>query len=231
VGRSKADAAFRLGVLSLLCNLFFVPGILAIVWGGRDRQESRKAGRGFVLGIIGTGIWALLAVALVIAIIGDGHATSASKAPVTSTTASAAGRAQPDRTPHEAAADRARFERAADDQGIIENAEADRLRTEKAAADEAVSAAAASLQFSGSGSKDTERFTLPVGAYKLVWTASSSSHFAVGIHVADGSYEVLIDESSPDPPTGEAQLVSDGAASYLSVDAPYQTWSFSFMLA
>ncbi|MDP8936421.1 MAG: hypothetical protein M3O23_01580 [Actinomycetota bacterium] len=51
---SKATAALVLGIVSLFFNFFLVPGILAIVWGGRERQYDSKAKAGYICGIIGT---------------------------------------------------------------------------------------------------------------------------------------------------------------------------------
>lgn len=51
---SKATAALVLGIVSLFLNVLLVPGILAIVWGGKERQYDSKAKAGFILGIIGT---------------------------------------------------------------------------------------------------------------------------------------------------------------------------------
>jgi len=57
---SKADAAFVLGILSIFFNVLFVPGILAIVWGGRERDQNSKARTGFICGIIGTALSGLV---------------------------------------------------------------------------------------------------------------------------------------------------------------------------
>jgi len=51
---SKATAALVLGIVSLFLNIFLVPGILAIIWGGKERQYDSKAKAGFILGILGT---------------------------------------------------------------------------------------------------------------------------------------------------------------------------------
>ncbi|MGI9032904.1 MAG: hypothetical protein ACR2HY_04320 [Acidimicrobiales bacterium] len=40
-----------LGIVSIGFNLVYIPGILAIVWGGRERQENSKARTGFICGI------------------------------------------------------------------------------------------------------------------------------------------------------------------------------------
>ena len=70
VGESKADAAFILGIISLFLNVFYVPGILAIVWGGRERRENRRARAGFVCGIIGTVVAGLATIVLGLAVVG-----------------------------------------------------------------------------------------------------------------------------------------------------------------
>ena len=60
VVNSKADSAFALGIMSIFFNFFFVPGILAIVWGGRERRVSSKANTGYICGIIGTVLSAMM---------------------------------------------------------------------------------------------------------------------------------------------------------------------------
>jgi hypothetical protein len=54
----KATTALTLGIVSLLLNILFVPGILAIVFGaqamGPPYYSRNKAGWGLALGIIGT---------------------------------------------------------------------------------------------------------------------------------------------------------------------------------
>jgi len=57
-----------------VANVFYVPGILAIVWGGRERRESSKARTGFICGIIGTSLSALATLILVIAVASAGSA-------------------------------------------------------------------------------------------------------------------------------------------------------------
>jgi hypothetical protein len=74
--KSKADAALTLGIVSLFLNLFYVPGILAIIWGGRERRESTRARAGFVCGIVGTALWALVTVVVVILAFTAGNAFS-----------------------------------------------------------------------------------------------------------------------------------------------------------
>lgn len=56
VGRSdsKAIASLALGIMSLVLNFLFIPGILAIVFGAQGRRHDGKAKAGFILGIIGT---------------------------------------------------------------------------------------------------------------------------------------------------------------------------------
>lgn len=54
VQQSKATAALVLGIISLVFNACFVPGILAIVWGSKEKDYDSKANAGFILGIIGT---------------------------------------------------------------------------------------------------------------------------------------------------------------------------------
>lgn len=49
-----AIAALVLGIISLFANLFFIPGIVAIVLGRRERAISTAANVGYILGIIGT---------------------------------------------------------------------------------------------------------------------------------------------------------------------------------
>ena len=73
VAGSKADSAFVLGIISIFLNVFYVPGILAIVWGGRERHQSSKARTGFVCGIIGTtlSVLATLLFVLVFAVAGN----------------------------------------------------------------------------------------------------------------------------------------------------------------
>jgi len=63
-----------LGIISLFLNLFYVPGILAIVWGGRERRHNTKARAGFVCGIIGTAFWGVVAVLSVIVALTAGNA-------------------------------------------------------------------------------------------------------------------------------------------------------------
>lgn len=50
---SKAQAAFVLGIVSLFINPCFIPSILAIVWGGKEKDYNSRAKTGFILGIIG----------------------------------------------------------------------------------------------------------------------------------------------------------------------------------
>jgi hypothetical protein len=64
--RSKADAAYALGIISIVFDFFYVPGILAIIWGGRERHTSRKARTGFVCGIIGTVLAGLLTLTFIV---------------------------------------------------------------------------------------------------------------------------------------------------------------------
>ncbi len=61
-GSSKADTAFVLGIVSIFANFFYIPGILAIVWGGRERHDNPKARTGWVLGIIGTVLSGLITI-------------------------------------------------------------------------------------------------------------------------------------------------------------------------
>jgi len=51
---SKAIASLALGIMSLVLNFLFIPGILAIVCGAEGRRHDGKARAGFILGIIGT---------------------------------------------------------------------------------------------------------------------------------------------------------------------------------
>jgi hypothetical protein len=62
---SKAGAAQTLGIISIFFNVFYIPGILAIVWGRRERHQNSKARTGFVCGIIGTCISVLGTVILI----------------------------------------------------------------------------------------------------------------------------------------------------------------------
>lgn len=62
---SKATAALVLGIVSLFFNFFLIPGILAIVWGGRERHYDGKAKAGYICGIIGTVLSVLAAFAYV----------------------------------------------------------------------------------------------------------------------------------------------------------------------
>jgi hypothetical protein len=73
---SKADAAFTLGIISIFLNVFYVPGILAIVWGGRERHENGKAQTGFICGIVGTALSALLTLLLVVTVVGTASAVN-----------------------------------------------------------------------------------------------------------------------------------------------------------
>ncbi|CAN5745616.1 hypothetical protein BH20ACT1_BH20ACT1_13360 [soil metagenome] len=73
---SKADAAFVLGIVSLVFNLFFIPGILAIVWGGRERGDNSKARTGFICGIIGTALSALGTLFLIVFMAAAGSAST-----------------------------------------------------------------------------------------------------------------------------------------------------------
>ncbi|MDQ6725199.1 MAG: DUF4352 domain-containing protein [Actinomycetota bacterium] len=85
---SKADAAFTLGIVSIFLNVFYVPGILAIVWGGRERRESGKARTGFICGIIGTLLSALLTLLIVAVIASAGSAVNTAAKSLPSTPAS-----------------------------------------------------------------------------------------------------------------------------------------------
>lgn len=73
---SKADAAFTLGIISIFLNVFYVPGILAIVWGGRERHENGKARTGFICGIIGTALSALWTLLIILAVVGTASAVN-----------------------------------------------------------------------------------------------------------------------------------------------------------
>lgn len=66
---SKAQAAFVLGIISLFINPCFICGILAIVWGGREKDYNSKAKTGWILGIIGT-VLSLLWIGIVVSISG-----------------------------------------------------------------------------------------------------------------------------------------------------------------
>jgi hypothetical protein len=76
VANSKADAAFALGIISIFANLFYVPGILAIVWGGRERRENSKANAGYICGIIGTVLSVLGTLLFVIVLASAGSAVN-----------------------------------------------------------------------------------------------------------------------------------------------------------
>ncbi len=72
-----------LGIVSLFFNFFYVPGILAIIWGGRERAESSKARAGFICGIIGTALSVAGTLLFLLLIAGAGNAVdSAASAPV-----------------------------------------------------------------------------------------------------------------------------------------------------
>jgi len=73
---SKADAAFVLGIISIFLNVLYVPGILAIVWGGRERHENPKARTGFICGIIGTALSLMVTLFFVVAIASAGNAVN-----------------------------------------------------------------------------------------------------------------------------------------------------------
>lgn len=60
---SKATAALVLGIVSLFFNFFLIPGILAIIWGGRERRYDGKANAGYICGIVGTVLSVLAAFA------------------------------------------------------------------------------------------------------------------------------------------------------------------------
>ena len=60
---SKATAALILGIVSLFFNFFLIPGILAIIWGSRERRYDGKANAGYICGIIGTVLSVLVAFA------------------------------------------------------------------------------------------------------------------------------------------------------------------------
>lgn len=76
VATSKADAALVLGIISIFANLFYIPGILAIVWGGRERRESSKANAGYICGIIGTVLSILGTLLFVIVLATAGNAVN-----------------------------------------------------------------------------------------------------------------------------------------------------------
>ncbi|HEU5001602.1 MAG TPA: hypothetical protein VFW71_02335 [Actinomycetota bacterium] len=63
VSSGAAIAALVFGIISIFANLFFVPGIIAIVLGRRERAISGAANAGYILGIIGT-ILTILLIAL-----------------------------------------------------------------------------------------------------------------------------------------------------------------------
>lgn len=73
---SKADLALVLGILSIFLNFFYVPGILAMVWGGRERHESSKARTGFICGIVGTALSAVWTLIIVISLVSAGNAVN-----------------------------------------------------------------------------------------------------------------------------------------------------------
>lgn len=56
VESSKATAALVLGIISIVFNACFVPGILAILWGSKEKDYDSKAKAGYILGIIGTAL-------------------------------------------------------------------------------------------------------------------------------------------------------------------------------
>lgn len=76
VANSKANAAFTLGIISIFANLFYVPGILAIVWGGRERRGNSKANTGFICGIIGTVLSVLLTLLIVVTLTSAANAVN-----------------------------------------------------------------------------------------------------------------------------------------------------------
>jgi hypothetical protein len=65
---SKAEAALALGIISIFFDFLYIPGILAIVWGGKERRANGKAHVGFVCGIIGTSLAALLTMLIIVAV-------------------------------------------------------------------------------------------------------------------------------------------------------------------
>jgi hypothetical protein len=73
-GKSKADAALALGIVSIFLNVFYVPGILAIVWGSRERRTNGNARAGFICGIIGTVLSVFVTVLLVAVLAAAGSA-------------------------------------------------------------------------------------------------------------------------------------------------------------
>ena len=86
VSTSKADAAFTLGIISIFLNVFYVPGILAIVWGGRERRENGKARTGFICGIVGTALSALGTLLIILTVVGTASAVNTAINDLPSTT-------------------------------------------------------------------------------------------------------------------------------------------------
>lgn len=75
----RGSTVLTLGVVSLLCNFFFIPGILAWVYGRGDlkkmdagQMDSEGRGMtlaGMILGIISTSLWGLLIIFYAILIV------------------------------------------------------------------------------------------------------------------------------------------------------------------
>jgi len=54
----------------------YVPGILAIVWGGRERDQNSKARTGFICGIIGTALSGLVTLLFIVILASAGSAVN-----------------------------------------------------------------------------------------------------------------------------------------------------------
>jgi hypothetical protein len=233
---SKGQLAFTLGIVSIFFNLLYVPGILAIVWGGRERQENSNARRGFVCGIIGTAISALLTLIFVVAAVAGGSSakTTVRQTAVrpTSTALSAADQAIADKAAADkAAADKVIADKAAAVQAAADKAAADKVIADKAAVTQAAAAAqaaAAPRTLSGTGSKVTAHFTLLAGGYKVAWVARGTmDNFIVHIHDLKGAEDHLVNEIPPNPSSGEVFFDSPGGEFYLDVQGATLTWTIT----
>jgi hypothetical protein len=82
------------------------------------------------------------------------------------------------------------------------------------------------IKVSGRGSKVLE-IELPRGKYRLSWTADGRGYF--GVNLEDGSSTNLINETTPEPNSGETIVrIGDSGRQVFAVKASTLTWTLIF---
>jgi hypothetical protein len=82
------------------------------------------------------------------------------------------------------------------------------------------------ISLSGQGSKVTNPMYIPMGNYKLAWTANGHDNFIVHVVWSTGQ-DGLVNEIPPDPASGETLFFSGGAEHLFVVDAATLTWTIT----